>query len=106
MLYLWLQEPDTVHALRATNANAAQPGINQKGVSGLDIAVPDQPTAQNLDRVVEPMLSGIVTLAKQNQNLRRTRDLLLLRLLGGQVPLEFGEVNNGQKTDRRTTAGD
>jgi restriction endonuclease S subunit len=32
-LYLWLQEPDTVHAIRATNANAAQPGINQQPVS-------------------------------------------------------------------------
>ena len=32
--YLWLQEPDTLHAIRATNANAAQPGINQQCPSG------------------------------------------------------------------------
>ena len=31
-LYLWLKEPDTVDAIRATNANAAQPGINQQSV--------------------------------------------------------------------------
>ena len=40
-LFLWLQEPDTVHAIRATNANAAQPGINQQSVGGLELVVPD-----------------------------------------------------------------
>ena len=34
-----------------------------------------------------PLLAEIPTLQRQIQNLRRTRDLLLPRLLSGQVPL-------------------
>ena len=87
-LYLWLQEPDTVHAIRATNANAAQPGINQQSVGGLKLVMPDSNIAAQFDRLVEPMLAEIINLAKRNQNLRRTRDLLLPRLLSGQVDIE------------------
>jgi type I restriction enzyme S subunit len=86
-LYLWLQELDTIHAIRATNANAAQPGINQKSVSGLKLILPDTETAAHFDRLVEPKLAEIIRLAKGIQNLRRTRDLLLPRLLSGQVEL-------------------
>jgi len=84
-LYLWLQEPATVHAIRATNANAAQPGINQQSVRGLELILPDENTAESFDRLVEPLLAEIINLAKRIQNLRRTRDLLLPRLLCGQV---------------------
>ena len=87
-LYLWLQESNTVHAIRATNANAAQPGINQQSVNGLELIVPDEKTAAYFDRLVEPLFAELITLAKRIQNLRRTRDLLLPRLLSGQVELE------------------
>lgn len=87
-LYLWLQEPNTVHAIRATNANAAQPGINQQSVGGLELIVPDATIASQFDQLVEPMLSALINHAKRTQNLIRTRDLLLPRLLSGQVSLD------------------
>ena len=87
-LYLWLQEADTVHAIRATNSNAAQPGINQRGVNGLKLLLPDRGTAERFDRLVEPLFAELIVLAKRIENLRRTRDLLLPRLLSGQLELE------------------
>ena len=84
-LYLWLQEANTVKAIRATNANAAQPGINQKSVSGLEMVVPCPDSAKEFDRLVEPMMATIVSLAKRNEVLRRTRDLLLPKLISGEV---------------------
>ncbi len=87
-LYLWLQEADTVHAIRATNANAAQPGINQQSIGGLELVVPDEKRAEHFDWLVEPLLAGVINLAKQIQNLRQTRNLLLPRLLSGKVPLK------------------
>jgi type I restriction enzyme S subunit len=87
-MYLWLQEPDTVHAIRATNANAAQPGINQQSVGGLELIVPDEKMAAHFDRLIEPLLAELINLAKRIQNLRRTRDLLLPRLLSRQTELE------------------
>ncbi len=86
-LYLWLQEPDTVQTIRSKNANAAQPGINQQTVGGLELILPDEKTTAHFDRLVEPLLAEIINLAKRIQNLRRTRDLLLPRLLSGKVEL-------------------
>ncbi len=85
MLYLWLQEPDTVHSIRGTNANAAQPGINQQSVNGLGLVIPPAEIASEFDRVVEPLLAGIINCAKRNQLLRRTRDLLLPKLISGAL---------------------
>ncbi len=92
-LYLWLQEPDTVHTILATNANAAQPGINLQSVGGLELVLPDVKTAVHFDKLVEPLLAEVINLAKRIQNLCRTRDLLLPRMLSGQVDLyKVGEV--------------
>jgi type I restriction enzyme S subunit len=87
-LYLWLQEPDTVQAIRSKNANAAQPGINQQIVGGLELILPNEKTAAHFDRLVEPLLAEIINLAKRIQNLRQTRDLLLPRLLSGGLALK------------------
>ncbi len=87
-LYLWLQEPDTVQTIRSKNANAAQPGINQQTVGGLEMVLPDEKTAAHFDQLVDPLLAEIINLAKKIQNLRRTRDLLLPRLLSGQIDVE------------------
>lgn len=87
-LYLWLQEPDTVQTIRSKNANAAQPGINQQTVGGLEVVLPDEKTAAHFDRLVDPLLAEVINLAKKTQNLRRTRDLLLPRLLSGQIEVE------------------
>jgi type I restriction enzyme S subunit len=87
-LYVWLQEPDTVQAIRSKNANAAQPGINQQTLGRLELVLPDEKTAAHFDRLIEPLLAEIINLAKRIQNLRRTRDLLLPRLLSGQIEVE------------------
>jgi len=87
-LYLWLQEPDTVQTIRSKNANAAQPGINQQTVGGLELTLPDSQTAEQFDQLVDPLLAEVINLAKKIQNLRRTRDLLLPRLLSGQIDVE------------------
>ncbi len=92
-LYLWLQEPSTVSAIRSTNANAAQPGINQKGVRGLPILSPPSKILPQFDRLVEPNIALIISLAKRNQNLRRTRDLLLPRLISGDMDVSELDIS-------------
>ena len=91
-LYLWLQELDTVQTIRSKNANAAQPGINQQTVGGLEMILPDEKIASLFDRLVEPLLAEIISLAKRIQNLRQTRDLLLPRLLSGEIMLKRVEL--------------
>jgi type I restriction enzyme S subunit len=48
---------------------------------------PDEVRAEARD-VLEPMSEQIIALKRQIQNLRRTRDLLLPRLLSGQIDVE------------------
>jgi len=85
ILYLWLQEPATISTIRATNANAAQPGINKTGVNGIPLVVSPVDIAGHFDKLVEPNMALIVSLAKRNEILRRTRDLLLPKLISGEV---------------------
>lgn len=52
-----------------------------------EIVVADRVTAQRFASLIQPMLVAQEALRKVNRNLRRTRDLLLPRLLSGQVKL-------------------
>lgn len=95
-LYLWLRQPETIAAIRATNANAAQPGINQQSVRNLKILTPDQKRAEAFDRLVDPLLGQIVSLAKRNVNLRLTRDLLLPRLISGELDVSKFDIADSE----------
>ena len=57
ILFLWLQEPATVSTIRATNANVAQPGINQTGVNGLPLIVPSLDIAGRFDELARADLA-------------------------------------------------
>ena len=52
------------------------------------VALPPVAIAKGFHDQIEPIQAMIETLKAQNQTLRRTRDLLLPRLLSGQVNLE------------------
>ena len=53
-----------------------------------EIVVADNKTAQQFATLVQQMLIEQATLRKVTRNLRRTRDLLLPRLLSGQLDME------------------
>lgn len=87
-LYIFFQQPEVVSTIRAANANAAQPGINQQSMSKLKLILPDKKIADDFDRLVEPLLAEIISLAKRNKTLHQTRDLLLSTLMSGQLDIE------------------
>jgi len=94
-LYFWLDQPYMTQKIRSLNANAAQPGINQPGVKGLPILLPDEMTLATFEGLVEPLLTQLFNLAKKNNTLRRTRDLLLPKLISGEVDVENVNVDAG-----------
>jgi len=49
---------------------------------------PSAPLVRRFESKVEPMAKQMLALQRQVQNLRRTRDLLLPRLLSGQVAFD------------------
>jgi len=77
------------------NANAAQPGINQSGVRGLPILLAPAHLLEKAEQVLDPILGAIFSMAKKNNILRQTRDLLLPKLISGEVDVSDLDI----KTD-------
>jgi len=69
---------------------AAQQNISQVILRNMKCVKPTDKLASQFSKRTAPIFDGILTLQRQIQNLRQTRDLLLPRLLSGQINL--GEV--------------
>lgn len=92
-LYFWLDQPDMTQNIKNLNTNAAQPGINQAGVKSLPILLPPHQLLEMFDEVAEPLLGGLFNLAKKNNVLRRTRDLLLPKLISGELDVSELDID-------------
>ena len=64
---------------------AAQQNISKEKVANAVAIVPTRDTLELFDKNAKPVFAHIQSLQRQIQNLRRTRDLLLPRLLSGQI---------------------
>jgi type I restriction enzyme, S subunit len=71
-------------------SGAAQPFISNTALARIELVFPGDALAEKFCSLVKPLRLQQVTLEKSVQNLRRTRDLLLPRLLSGK----FGLVND------------
>ena len=66
-----------------------QTELSRTSIANVDLAIPPIGTQRRFGELVRPMRSAAITLANKIQNLRRTRDLLLPRLLSGQIPFNI-----------------
>lgn len=64
-----------------------QTELSRTSVANVDLVVPPTRIQRRFGELARPMRAAAMTHANQIQNLRRTRDLLLPRLLSGQVEL-------------------
>ena len=84
-LYFWLDLPNITDMIINSNSNAAQPGINQQDIFRLPILIPDPNTLIEFEKLVDPMIELLFNLAKSNNNLNVTRDMLLPKLMSGEI---------------------
>jgi type I restriction enzyme S subunit len=84
-LFFWLALREVTKQIVNLNTNAAQPGINQKGVKGLPIVLPPVDALEHFDNLIDPLLQKLFNLVKRNRILRQTRDLLLPKLISGEI---------------------
>jgi len=89
--YFWLFHSLKERGLRDVIGGAAQPQITLEGISSVELPTPPLSLRSRFQQSVSPLFEQAWTLDTQIQNLRRTRDLLLPRLLSGQVELEVSE---------------
>ena len=91
-LYFATTTDDFVSYLTNNATGAAYPAVTASTFEKADLLVPPAPLLKKFGEATIPMVEQIHTLQRQVHNLRGTRDLVLPRLLSGQVDLG---ANNG-----------
>ena len=79
---------DTIRWAETQSTGTKMPVINWGVFQGMPSPIPSKSVAQVFEDIAGPMLDEIGALASQIQTLRRTRDLLLPRLISGQIDVE------------------
>ena len=73
---------------RALSLGATMHHIKRSALDQVFTLLPPSPLRKRFEVLVEPMHQQLITLTKHVENLRKTRDLLLPRLLSGQINLK------------------
>ena len=82
--FLFLRLYDAKQALENLGSNGATMGnVNKGKFEAMEIVCPPDDVLACYHRLAEPMFTEILSLFRQIQNLRRTRDLLLPHLMQG-----------------------
>lgn len=92
-LYFTLDLPENTEKIKQLNTNAAQPGINQQQVKGVKVKLASIDIINEFDKIVKPIISLIFKLCLKNKELKQTRDLLLPRLMSGEIDVEGLEIS-------------
>ena len=71
-------------------AKAAQPGLNQDDLKGIEILQPNKEYIYKYKKTIEPLLAKLFNNAKEIASLTKQRDELLPLLMNGQVSVDQG----------------
>ena len=82
---LAVESSDYKQFIKTNLSGAAQPQANAQVLTSMPVVQPPEALQAAFTELVEPILDHKELLELKNANLRRTRDLLLPRLLSGQV---------------------
>lgn len=74
--------------LKQFNSGAAVPTLNRNDIHGVRVVVPPRSLQERFQNIAGTMFAQSRKITLQIENLRRTRDLLLPRLLSGQIDLK------------------
>lgn len=86
MLFHWLRENVPKFELMASGATFKE--ISRGVFRGIDVLLPAKPLAERFELLARPLADQSLTLQRRVKNLRATRDLLLPRLLSGQLSVD------------------
>ena len=89
LLYLFMSNV----AISGYITGAAQPKINQDNLNRISILSPPQRVLERFDKMIAPIFDNIVALDLKNTNLRQTRDLLLPKLISGEIDVSDLDID-------------
>ena len=73
-------------------SGAAQPNISASQIENIEILVPKAEIISAFENFINPNLKEAQILKNKNENLKQTRDILLPRLISGEIDVENMEV--------------
>jgi type I restriction enzyme S subunit len=88
LAYCIFRQPEMRTKLELLSNGVAQQNLSPVLAAKMEFVLPPHELRQRFQLAAEPMVKSIVQLFTRIQNLRRTRDLLLPRLLSGQIDVE------------------
>ena len=88
ILYFNLESEQTQHELQSRASGSTVSGIRQSELRNVPLIIPSLDIQVRAEPILQQLAEQIHTLDVQIQNLRRTRELLLPRLLSGQIVVE------------------
>ncbi|WP_186843828.1 restriction endonuclease subunit S [Acetobacterium tundrae] len=89
LMYQFLKEID----LKQYNEDSAVPGLNRNTVYAIKIVIPSLEIQNSISVQILAIYNFIFENIKQNENLRAIRDLLLPKLMAGEIRIPLNEVN-------------
>lgn len=84
-LYFWVSQDATRRAISNLNANTAQPGISQEKLQSLPFVLPNEKLVTVFDQTIDSHVRQIFTLGVINKKLSMARELLLPKLISGEI---------------------
>ncbi len=87
-LFNYLGQDDVVGLIRGRAQGVTMPNLNTGILSSVPVRLPPRKLQDDFRRLTFPMAEAREALTARIGNLRRTRDLLLPRLLSGQIDVE------------------
>ena len=88
-LYFFLIE--NIQAISDNNIGSAIPHANKNYINQMEVVLPGNEIEKSLNEIVDPIINFIRVLKVKNENLARTRDLLLPKLISGE--LDVSEID-------------
>lgn len=94
MFYATMKQPHTAvfvyffvkaFDMYSMNIGAAVPSMTTKILDAMDVVIPDKETLEKFDKQAKVCFDKIKTLQRQNEQLRKARDLLLPKLMSGEA---------------------
>ena len=75
-----------------------QTELSRESVSNVDCIVPPKRLRMIFSDIVNPLRILSIQLGMKNDNLRKTRELLLPKLISGEIDVEKVNINVGMKS--------
>ncbi len=85
--YFYMQTEEIMKYLNAQGSKAAIPGINRNDVESIAIPTIENKTVKEFCARIEPIISAILTNAKESSRLAILRDTLLPKLMNGEIKI-------------------